>query len=263
MADRTAGMPRLDEAVGRSDGAVELRRHLATAPPAYLSGALDNPALGPGEVLLMLRNRQAPATLVARVGDDPRWLRHYRIKHALAAHPRTPVTLSQNVVPHLFWNELAELSTATHVNPVTRRIAERRLVLRLETLELGERTNLARRAGRGIIPELAKSGEPRVLAALLQNPRCVEPDVVTICRGETAPRECLAEIAADRRWGCRREVLRALVGNARTPVATALGALRRLRAGDLRPLLRDATVPRIVRLAAERRLLEQDRLLDY
>src|SRR5512145_1702872 len=60
---------------GRSDDRPSLGLALPAAPPEYLLGALDNPALGPEELALLLENRGATAEILARIGRTPGWMR--------------------------------------------------------------------------------------------------------------------------------------------------------------------------------------------
>jgi hypothetical protein len=231
-----------------------LRRYLATAPPAYLEGAVGNPELGIVEMLLLLRNRGCPARLLEAIGRDPGWMRSHRVKSALVLHPRTPLLLGRNLVHQLFWKDLLNVSAAPHVSPVLRRQAETYLRDRIESMALGERIALARRAGRGLIGVLCRAVESPVLRALLGNPILVEADAIRVASNPGAPPDLLAHLARHPKWGRRRGVLLALGRNRRTPIPTALGILRESGVNDLRRLCRDPGLPAIVRVAAERKL---------
>lgn len=256
-AAKTGRQRTLDERAGRQAPVEELRRHLATAPPAYLTGAARNPALGVGELLLLLRNREAPAPLLQAIARDRAWAGSYRVKRALALHPRTPSVLGRNLVHHLFWKELAEVSVAPHVNPAIRRLAERYLKERLDSMAVGERIALARRAGRGLIGAFCGSEEEPVLQALLGNPFVVEADAVRVASNDGAPSALLAHLAEHPKWGRRRDVSLALARNGRTPIPAALRILHRLGTRELRELCREPGLPEIVRIGAERRLAGQ------
>ena len=150
------------------------------------------------------------------------------------------------------WTALVELTAAPRTNPVLRRDAERILGRRLSELALGERVSLARRAVRALLPSLAAGGEPAVTRALLGNPRLVENDVIEWAGDEEASADVLREIAHHPVWGTRRRVRFALAANPRTPAGTALGVAKTLEPSDLQLLSRDATVPTIIRIAADR-----------
>lgn len=246
------------ERAGREASAAELRRRLSGSPADYLFGAARNPNLTVRELVLLLRNRQAPANLLSEIAGDPRWTRYSEIKRGLVQHPRAPLALGRNLLPHLFWKDLSELAAAPQVNPLLRRAAENRLRARVTDMELGEQVALARRAVRGVIDLLCLSDRQPVLAALLDNQRLVELDAVKIASSPRAPATLLADLASHDRWGRRREVRLRLAANSNTPTPVTLRVLHGLPHGDLRRLVGDPTVRKIVRVGAERMLLRSE-----
>jgi len=215
---------------------------------------VENPELTPRELVLLLRNRQAQPDLLRQVASDREWMRNQEVRRGVVLHPRTPLAVTRNLVPQLYWKELLEVALSPQVNPVARRQAETRLIARVEELAEGERVTLARRASRAVIGVLIGSGSKRELQGLLGNPRLIETDAVRIASRESASPETLALLADHERWGRRRQVRLALIANSSTPVPSALRMLRGLSVQDLRGLLRDEKVPRIVRVGAERLL---------
>jgi hypothetical protein len=214
--------------------------------------------MGVGELLLLLRNREAPAPLLLEIGRDRDRTRYYRVQRALALHARTPAVLGRELVRRLFWKELVELSVAPHVNPTVRRLAEKRLEERYEGMALGERIALARRAGRGLIGFLCASDDGAMLRVLLTNPRLVEADAVRIASSAAAPGELLEHLAGHPRWGVRRDVRLALARNECTPIPVALRIVLRLGSPDLRTLSREPRLPEIVRVGARRELRDRE-----
>jgi hypothetical protein len=239
---------------GRTAPAHELALHLPDAPPAYLADALDNPALVPDHVAALLRNRGAPGSVLRRVARTSEWTRLYDVKRGLVAHPNTPPAVSRSLIHHLYWRDLSEIAADLRVHPLLRRRAEELLRVRLTEMAQGERIALARRAVRGLIGPLSETGEPRVLRALLGNPRLVEGDAVRIARAAQTPGEILRDLADDARWGERQAVRLALLRNPRTPVHAGLRVLSRLPRPDVRRVHGDAAVPEVVRRAAAHRL---------
>jgi hypothetical protein len=256
MASRPARPRRegpLDSVRGRTDDPADLRQRLKTAPLSYLQGAIENPSLSEEEVVLLLKNRSAASVLV-RVGRDRRWTKSYEVKKALVHHPKTPATLARSFLPHLYWKDLADAAEDPRVPPAVRKQAEEVLKRRLEELTQGERITLARRASRGVIGALAESSEPRVLKALLGNVRMMEHDALRIASNALAPRDVLRVLADHPAWGLRYTVRLSLIRNSRTPVPVALRLMEGLPHQDLLQLSRDGSVPKIVRVGADRRL---------
>jgi hypothetical protein len=242
------------EQAGRTDDAVSLRLVLKTAPPDYLRGALDNPALGHEELAILLDNRGAPPDVLTRIGRTRPWIRPRELKRALVTHPKTPATVSRALLPHLFWRELAAVAALAVVPPLVRREAEKLVRLRLPELSVGERVALARVAGRGLIAVLGEDAEGAVLRALAGNPRATEGDIVRIVARAGAPAELLAWLAEGSAWSQRGAIRLALVKHPRTRPAAALRLVGKLTRPQLREIAGDEAAPRLVRVAAARRL---------
>ena len=248
------GAERLDFERGRADDRGALGLALPSAPPEYLSGALENPALGAEELALVLANRGATPEILARIGRTPGWMRSRAAKRALVAHANTPTTLSRRFLPHLFWRDLAEVAGNLRVSPVVRRDAEKLLRLRLPDLTVGERVSLSRVASRGLVALLRDEDDPAVLKALAGNPRVTEGDLLRILARPGLPPEFLVWLTDRSAWSQRAEPRRALVRHPRTPAPSALRLVTKLSRHQLEELVRDETAPRLVRVAASRRL---------
>ena len=239
---------------GRSDDRPSLGLALPAAPPEYLLGALDNPALGPEELALLLENRGATAEILARIGRTPGWMRSREAKRSLVAHPKTPTTLSRRFLPHLFWRELVDVAGNLRVPPVVRRDAERLVRLRLPELTVGERVTLSRVASRGLVALLRDEDDAAVLKALVGNPRVTEGDLLRVLSRPGLPADFLGWLADQSAWSQRAEPRRAIVRHPRTPAPSALRLVAKLSRHQLEELARDETAPRLVHVAAARRL---------
>jgi hypothetical protein len=246
--------PPLDREIGRDDDRDALRLRLPLAPAGYLEGALDNPALGPEELGLLLRNRSASAELLSRVGRNRAFMRSREAKLGLISHPNTPHVLARGYLPHLAWRQLAGVASDLRLSPVVRREAEKLVRIRLPELSQGERTALARVASRGLVETLRDDPDGRVMRAVASNPRIAESDVEHMTTRPDAPPDFLGWLAGQSAWGQRRSVRLALVRHPRTPSAAALRLAGALSVRDLEALVRDPSTPRLVRVAAERRV---------
>ena len=239
---------------GRTDDRESLRLALATAPPEYLLGALENPALGPEELLLAIENQGATPEILSRIGRTPAWMRSRDAKRALVSHPKTPAVLSRRFLPHLFWRELVDVAGSLRVPPVIRREAEKLVRLRMSEITLGERVTLARIASRGLIAGLRSEDDPAVLKALAGNPRVTEADVLEILARPGVPPEFLGWLADQSAWAQRGAPRGMLTRHPRTPTASALRLVGKLAERQLEDLASDEAAPRLVRVAALRRL---------
>jgi len=201
----------------------------------------------------VLHNPHVDAETLERLGMVRSLTVSYEIRRALATHPRTPRALALRLLPTLYWRDLARLAADATGQPIVRRAGERRILDRRPSLALGERVSLARSAGPGLIPALRLDPAPRVLGALLENPRLSEGLIVPLAADTRAAPACLSRLARDRKWGVRRAVRTALCRNPSTPVADAMRLVGSLSGPDLRTLLADPRLaPAVARRARER-----------
>jgi hypothetical protein len=235
----------------------ELRRRLSSAPAAWLMQALENPELGPAELLLVLRNPGASAAVLEQVGANRNWMGHHELRRGLVRHANTPPALARNLLSHLFWKDWCDIATHPPANPMIRRQAERMLLVSVGELAMGERIMLARRATRGLIPAFLTDPEPRVVQALLGNPRLLEVDLVRLANDASNGAEVLRCVAEHTVWGQRRDLRLALLRRPELAVQTALRLARQMDRRDLRMLVEDDKVPQIVRVGIERRLRDE------
>jgi len=247
------------EDAGRTAARETLRVRLASAPAEFLRGALANPSLGDEELVLLLRNRAAEPETLRRIGGDRRRTVNHVVRRLLCVHPSTPLVVARNLLPFLSWSDLAEVTRTPSSHAVLRQQAEKLLRARLGELNSGERVALARRATRGLIADLLASDDDRVLRGLLHNGRLIERDAVRIAERSTTGAALLEHLVTASTWGTRRAVRLAVLENPRTPIAVALGLLRRLDPRDLRRVATSSRVPRVVRVGAGRRLEADDR----
>ncbi|MEO8504430.1 MAG: hypothetical protein ABI609_11080 [Acidobacteriota bacterium] len=222
-ADRDALAALLRELIETID--VESARH-----------ALRNPFLEAPEIVLLF--------------DEVRLRRSYDFQRDVALHPRTPEPLALRLVATLFWRDLARLGLDTRVRPVVRRAADQRLIERLAALAVGERVAIAHLASPAVLQRLRHDGNPRVLAALLENPRLTEATLLPIASSETVPPAVLEVLAKDQRFGARYVVRQTLSRNPRLPVQAALSNLVGLRKVDLAAVASDPRIPSLVRQRA-------------
>lgn len=220
-----------------------LRHHAAELEVPAALQALRNPFLGRDGIQLL--------------ADSRRLLTSYEVKRQIALHPRTPEPLALRFVPSLFWRDLLEIGLDARVRPMVRRAADRRLTGRAGALAVGEKVAIARRGSARVVARLRHDPTPRVIAALLENPRLTEGSLLPLASDDQARPEVLEMLARHRRWGSRYEIRHALCTNPRTPVHTALPILPMLRKRDLAGIARAPRVPAAVRRRA-RVLLGED-----
>lgn len=209
------------------------------------AASLDAPA-----ALLVLGNSYATPEILDLLAAQPRLLSFYEVRRALALHPRTPQALALRLIPGLFWRDLVALGLDTRLHPRLRRTAEQYLITRVSELAVGEKVSIARRASPGLLAHLRHDPSPRVIAAILDNPRLTEDILAPVAHGAATPGPVLSLIAADRRWGVRYGIQVALARNPGTPLAASLKLLPLLRKSELKAVASDPRLSEAVRLRA-------------
>ena len=233
-------------------GAEELQKRLRETAAEDLSKLVGShlEELDPISLRQLFRNPHLNRQVIEILLGDRRLLAFHEIRKELARHPQTPEVRALRFVSGLFWRDLVELTADNRVRPRVRRAAERHLVDRIPGLGTGEKVAIARRAGPLLVSQLRHDNEPRVIAALLENPRLTEGGLVPLVSSETAKPEILAMLARHPKWGIRYPIRVSLARNRRTPVQTTLSLLPLLRKQDLKGIEQDRRLNVAVRRRA-------------
>jgi hypothetical protein len=102
-----------------------------------------------------------------------------------------------------------------------------------------------------LLLQLLRDPHPDVVAVLVDNPHITERDVLVLASRRPSTAEALAHVAASQRWMPRYGVRLALVKNPYTPVSWAVRLATTLRATDLREVVSDSHLSRLVRDQAQ------------
>ena len=168
--------------------------------------------------------------------DRPEYLDNQEIRRALAGHRHTPLPEALRLVSTLYWTDLVDLGRDARIRPPVRRAAQQVLFVRYEGLAVGERVSIARRAGVELLSRVRHDPEPRVVQAMLENPRLTEGVLMPLLASDATRPEVLRSIAASERWLARYEVRRLLCRHRRVPAEVVLPLLPTLKKGDLRAI---------------------------
>jgi len=206
--------------------------------------------LNPGAARQVLKNPFAGLEVIELLLKQRRLLSSQEVRRELVAHPATPEVRALNLLPGLFWRDLLKLGADVRTKPRVRRAADLRLAEKLSTMSVGERIAIARQAGQGTLTRLRHDPHPRVIGALLENPRLTEGLLGPLLSSDTANPQVLERVAEDRRWGIRYGVKVILARNPRTPVTTNLGILSGLKKRDLNAVANDWRINAVVRRRA-------------
>jgi hypothetical protein len=237
-----------------SGGGVEgLGERLREAAEEELADWIERRAveLDPQVARQAFRNPFLTGALIERLCAVPHLAASYDVRRDAAFHPRTPRVLALRFVSGLWWADLVRLGIDTRLHPLVRRAGDQRLIERLPGLAVGERMAIARSAGPAVIAALRHDATPRVIRALLENPRLTEGLLMPLVASDTANPRALATVAASPRWASRPPVRAALCRNPATPMATALVLLPMLAKRDQAAVAADPRLPVLLRRKAQ------------
>ncbi|MCU1242541.1 MAG: hypothetical protein JWO71_3267 [Candidatus Acidoferrum typicum] len=231
MPDNVLNCDRARTATGE-----ELASLLHHHSPDVLFALLDNPALDETQLCLLLDRKDLPAELLEEVARRKPLMKNYRVKRALAFHPRTPRLANLRLMRELYLMDLVQLTLLPGTSGELKRIAEEQLVARLPQLPLGQKITLARRGTARVAGALLAEGHAQVLSIALDNPGLTEAQVLKALSRERLPVGVVKAIAQHRKWSHTYNVRLALVRHPGATLSTILAYLPELTVSDLREL---------------------------
>nr|NIQ09845.1 hypothetical protein [Gammaproteobacteria bacterium]NIS27608.1 hypothetical protein [candidate division KSB1 bacterium]NIW22240.1 hypothetical protein [candidate division KSB1 bacterium] len=161
----------------------------------------------------------------------------HKLQLALVRNPNTPGPVVQALLPFLHLFELVDLCLIPGVTPDQKFAAERAILLRLPTTELGNKMTLARRATATVVGEILKEGDSRLVEICLNSPRLREVAILQFINGASSKAETISMIARHPKWKLRPNLRLAILKNRRTPSIWFTLFLPQLRTPDVRNLL--------------------------
>jgi hypothetical protein len=218
-------------------GNEELFQLVLNQEPAVLLNLLKNPHVTDQHLLALLRRRDLSEELLKSVSRHELVKSTHKLKVALVYNSNTPAAIALSLLPHLYLFELLNLCILPGSTPDQRLAAERQVIQRLPTIELGQKITLARRGSGKILEALLKQGEPQVMSAALDNPHLKEIAIVSFLRGGKATAATISQIARHSRWSNRHSLRLNLLKHRLTPAIWYTLWLPGLRTFELDNLL--------------------------
>ena len=212
-----------------------------------LLALLDNPALDETQLCLLLERKDLPGEILEEVARRKPLLKSYRVKRALAFHPRTPRLASLRLLRDLYLMDLVQITISPGVSAELKRNAEEQLIARLPQLPLGQKITLARRGPARVAGALLAEGHSEIVSIVLDNPYMTEAQVLKTLSREKLPGPVIPAIAHHRKWSITYNVRLALVRHPAAPLATILSYLPQITVSDLRELAAPGVVPESLR----------------
>jgi uncharacterized protein (DUF1778 family) len=201
-----------------------------------LFALLDNPALDETQLCLLLDRKDLPTEILEEVARRKPLLKNYRVKRALAFHPRTPRLATMRMIRELYLMDLVQLTLLPGTSAELKRVAEEQLVARLPQLPLGQKITLARRGTARVAGAILAEGHAQLVLIALDNPGLTEAQVLKALSRERLPPAVTKAVSQHRKWSHTYNVRLALVRHPGATLSTILAYLPELTVSDLREL---------------------------
>jgi predicted regulator of amino acid metabolism with ACT domain len=211
----------------------QLVHHSATD---VLLALLDNPALDEAQLCLMLERKNIPGEVLEEVARRKPLLKSYRVKRALAFHPRTARLIGMRLLRDLYLMDLVQIALSPGVSAELKRNAEEQLLARLPQMPLGQKITLARRGPARVAGALLAEGHAQVASIAMDNSNITEAQILKTLTRDKLPTHVIQSIAQHRKWSITYNVRLALVRHPSSPLATVLAFLPEITVSDLREL---------------------------
>lgn len=218
-------------------GSEELHLVLQDPVMEVVRSALKNRNLGEEHLLALLKRRDLNEDLLKAVHQLPISGESHRLQLALVRNPGTPGPVVLAILPRLHLFELIDLCYVPGITPDQKFAAERAILQRLPTTELGNKMTVARRATAAVVGEILKGGEAPLVEICLASPHLREVAVLQFLSGPSATAETITMIARHQKWQTRPNLRLAILKNQRTPEIWFRQFLPGLRTPDVGNLL--------------------------
>jgi hypothetical protein len=225
----------------------ELTALLHHADAGVLLALVDNPSLEETQLCTLLERKNLPGEVLEEVARRKPLLKSYRVKKALAFHPRTPRLVTMRLLRDLYLMDLVQITLLPGIPTELKRNAEDQLVSRLPQMPLGQKITLARRGPARLAGALLAEGHAQIVGIVLDNAYLTEAQVLKVLSREKLPPVVVHDISRHRKWSISYNVRLALVRHPLSPLATVLGYLPELTVSDLRELASPGIVPESLR----------------
>jgi hypothetical protein len=185
------------------------------------------------EIARANQNRQEILELLLHYSDTPE-----EVKSFINGMLRVPVKSSAK--------------TVTEQRP--RQAKPQNLLQKIQSLNVGERIQLALKGGKEIRTILIKDSNKQVILSVLDNQKITDSEIEMIARSRSVPEDALRTISKNREWLKCYAIAYALVTNPKTPPGISVTLVSTLKLKDLLLLEKNKNVPELVRSAAKRLL---------
>lgn len=171
--------------------------------------------------LALLKTSDVTAEALAQLAKNPVLGKSRKILGALVSHPRTPRHVSIPLLRGMFTFDLMNVALTPAVAPDVKRAAEEQLIMRIESVPVGQKITLAKRASGRVAAALLQTSDQRIISPALDNKQLTEALVVQALMKAGAPERLYVMVADHPSWQLRREIQIALLRSGNTPLEQA------------------------------------------
>jgi hypothetical protein len=221
---------------------VPLEQAVHSADAEVLKAAVSDPALTEDLALTLLKRADLWPELLEQLSKKS-VIKDRKVKLALVSHCRTPRYISVGLVRQMFTFDLMQVALTPSVPADVKKAAEEALLNRLETLTMGEKLSLARRASGRVAAALLTDPEIRMCHAALDNSRLTEGHIIKALTAAKTRVGFVRAVCGHAKWSLRRDIRIALLRNEKLPLSYALEYARGFPAPVLREILQSSTLP--------------------
>ena len=206
-----------------------------------------NPNLKEHDLLRLLERKDLSKEALRELSQHAEAAHSYRVKLALARHPRTPRLVSLPLIKFLYPFDLVRVSQTPAVPTDVKMVAEETILTKVEALPRGEKITLARRSSGRVAAALLVTQDSEVVRAALCNPYLSEGHLLQVLALDKLPAVAVELVSQHERWSRAYHLRLALIRNPLTPFARVLAFLPEVAVNDLRDICLDHRMPEQVR----------------
>jgi hypothetical protein len=217
-----------------TDNSGEVKQSIS---PALTSDNISEVGFSEDAALALVKTSKVTAEALAQLARNPIAAKSRKVLIALASHPRIPRHLSIPLLRGMFTFDLMNVALTPAVAPDVKRAAEEQLIMRIESLPIGQKITLAKRASGRIAAALLQTSDQRIIAPALDNKQLTEALVVQALMKPRAQERLYVLVSHHPTWQLRREIQIALLRSEKTPLGDAQNFAKNFSADFLREIV--------------------------
>lgn len=185
------------------------------------ASSAENLHVNEDALLATLKQSEITGAEIAEISKSVVAAKSRKVTLAVVIHARTPRHISVPLLRRMFTFDLMQVALTPVVAADIKHAAEDQIVLRAESLPLGEKISLAKRASGRVAAALLQENDAHVIATALDNAQMTEALIVQALMKARAPERLFVLVSGHLRWSQRREVQAALLRSEKTPLERA------------------------------------------